>query len=134
MATTRRRKAAKRPRAKTKNDVLTRTLLGVRRAMSEGKDIILVSRTLKRPEVRVRHDGLNRLYEIDRFVFLAYRPNSHSVWYHVFVDGEYIGIDRSRLEAAMIEAVAHAALSVTDPDGVKQRANVACDVLRFANR
>lgn len=81
----------------------------------------------------VHHDGLNRIHEIDRFAFFAYRPNSHSVLYHVFVDGEYIGIDRSRLNAAMVEALAYAALSFTHPESVKHRASVVCDVLRIGN-
>jgi hypothetical protein len=129
MATAKRKekKTAKRPQ------LATSSLLEVRKAMTEGKDVVLVPGTLKRPEVRVRHDGLNRIYEIDRFGFLAYRPNAHSVRYHVFVDGEYAFVERGRLDAAMIEAVAYASLVYVNPDGRPHLASAACDVLHIAN-
>ncbi len=128
MATAKRKKkTTKRPRPATSS------LLEVRRAMSEGKDVVLVSGTLKRPDVRIRHDGLNRIYEIDRFGFLAYRPNAHSVRYHVFVDGEYAGVERRRLDAAMVEAVAQASLSASN-DSRAFLADAACRVLLVTNR
>jgi len=136
MATSRRKKVTEKPAAKRKERV-TSSFDEIQRILGSGTevDIVLVTATKKREEVRIHHHQTTRLSKVGRLGFLEYWPPSGLRRTRIFYMDHDTGVERLDQAAALVAAAALESLNLSPSDpAFRYMVSAACRVLNVQDR